>query len=73
MTLKYSRVARKADKETFALVIDGKTLVEVLQFFSKEFLDICLECSAVLCCRMSPAQKADVCGFIFIYLCCHNY
>jgi len=24
------------------------------------FTDICMKCTAVLCCRMSPAQKAEV-------------
>ena len=24
------------------------------------FRDICMKCTAVLCCRMSPAQKAEV-------------
>ena len=56
-------------KESYALVIDGKTLVHVMEEKINEplemslrqlFLEVCLKCDAVLCCRMSPAQKADV-------------
>ena len=54
----------KKCKEThkpIAYVIDGKTLSYVLKFnFDQLFRDICMMCDAVLCCRMSPSQKAEV-------------
>ena len=45
---------------TNGLVIDGKTLNIILRYLRDDFLDVCCKCSAVLCCRMSPIQKADV-------------
>jgi len=45
-----------------AFVIDGSTLAILMR--SKQavliFTNICMQCVAVLCCRMSPAQKAEV-------------
>lgn len=46
---------------TYALIIDGFTLGRVFQAdLEDEFRDVCMNCVAVLCCRMSPAQKAQV-------------
>ncbi|CAF0707238.1 unnamed protein product [Brachionus calyciflorus] len=51
----------KNPKEAYALVIDGSTLGLL---FSNNLIDqfrnICMKCEAVLCCRMTPAQKANV-------------
>ena len=58
-----SRLEKKEPGQTFALVVDGKTLVDVLDHYTSKFLETCLQCDAVLCCRMSPGQKADVCKF----------
>ncbi|XP_057301942.1 phospholipid-transporting ATPase IF-like isoform X1 [Hydractinia symbiolongicarpus] len=44
----------------FAVVVDGATLAVILSNQSETFLQICKECVAVLCCRMSPLQKAQV-------------
>ena len=53
----------------FGLIIDGATLSAVLKHspegsgsgsYRDVFLDICRNCSAVLCCRMAPLQKAQV-------------
>ena len=53
----------------FGLIIDGATLSAVLQpgpeassagDYKEIFLEICRNCSAVLCCRMAPLQKAQV-------------
>lgn len=44
-----------------ALVIDGKTLKYALSCdVRREFLDLCVSCSVVICCRVSPIQKAEV-------------
>ena len=46
---------------TYALVIDGITLGYLFQAdFDQQLCRVCMKCEAVLCCRMSPAQKAQV-------------
>ena len=46
---------------SFAFIVDGKTLSKIFKFeLEKLFGEICMKCEAVLCCRMSPAQKAQV-------------
>jgi phospholipid-translocating ATPase len=46
---------------THALVIDGDTLKLMLEEDLKQkFLLLCKRCKSVLCCRVSPAQKAAV-------------
>ncbi|KAL9005389.1 MAG: hypothetical protein Q9188_001831 [Gyalolechia gomerana] len=50
-----------AELETLALVIDGKSLTYALEKgLDKEFLDLAVLCKAVICCRVSPLQKALV-------------
>lgn len=45
----------------FALIIDGKTLAYALEDDVKyEFLTLAVECASVICCRVSPRQKALV-------------
>lgn len=46
----------------FGLVIDGGALKTVLndKDIKRKFLLLCKQCKAVLCCRVSPAQKAAV-------------
>ncbi|ESZ97202.1 phospholipid-transporting ATPase [Sclerotinia borealis F-4128] len=47
--------------ETLALVIDGKSLTYALEKdLEKDFLDLAVMCKAVICCRVSPLQKALV-------------
>ncbi|XP_061378672.1 probable phospholipid-transporting ATPase IA isoform X1 [Danaus plexippus] len=44
-----------------ALVIDGKTLKYAMGCdLKKDFLDLCVSCKSVVCCRVSPIQKAEV-------------
>ena len=53
--------------ESHALTIDGPTLSLVFDFNLKEKLkEVAMKCDAVLCCRMSPSQKAAVLKFIFL-------
>lgn len=55
----------KSATEPFALVIDGETLAYVFEMsFAERFRKIAERCEAVLCCRMSPSQKAEVSWFI---------
>ncbi|KAF9268832.1 Ca-transporting ATPase [Marasmius fiardii PR-910] len=47
--------------EDLALIIDGKSLTFALEKpISKVFLELALMCKAVICCRVSPLQKALV-------------
>ncbi len=44
-----------------AVIIDGKTLKYALSCdLRRDFLDLCCSCRAVICCRASPIQKAEV-------------
>lgn len=50
----------------FALIIDGKTLTYALEDDMKHlFLGLAVDCASVICCRVSPKQKALVNGFFF--------
>ncbi|XP_073698672.1 LOW QUALITY PROTEIN: phospholipid-transporting ATPase IH, partial [Garra rufa] len=58
------------DYHDYGLIIDGATLSAVLKptqdgtsnggNYKEIFLEICRNCSAVLCCRMAPLQKAQI-------------
>ncbi|ORY15180.1 hypothetical protein BCR34DRAFT_598653 [Clohesyomyces aquaticus] len=50
-----------AEMDVLALVIDGKSLTFALERdLEKLFLDLAVKCKAVICCRVSPLQKALV-------------
>ncbi|OQO10916.1 putative phospholipid-transporting ATPase [Cryoendolithus antarcticus] len=56
-----SQHAGGIEMETLALVIDGKSLTYALEKdLEKQFLDLAVMCKAVICCRVSPLQKALV-------------
>lgn len=40
--------------------MDGTSLSLALREHEKLFMEVCKNCSAVLCCRMAPLQKAKV-------------
>lgn len=46
----------------YALIIDGQSLAFILaeDELQERFLQICINCSSVLCCRVSPRQKAQI-------------
>lgn len=54
--------------QDYGFIIDGATLSMVLNSSSESsssryknlFLQICQNCTSVLCCRMAPLQKAQV-------------
>ncbi|KAK4190085.1 hypothetical protein QBC35DRAFT_491285 [Podospora australis] len=53
--------ATNIEMDTLALVIDGKSLTYALEKdMEKLFLDLAVMCKAVICCRVSPLQKAMV-------------
>nr|XP_059851849.1 phospholipid-transporting ATPase IH isoform X2 [Delphinus delphis] len=57
-----------ADMQDYGLIIDGAALSLIMKpcedgsssHYRELFLDICRNCSAVLCCRMAPLQKAQI-------------
>ncbi|GAV84924.1 E1-E2_ATPase domain-containing protein/HAD domain-containing protein [Cephalotus follicularis] len=51
----------KDPHSAFALIIDGKTLTYALEDDMKhQFLGLAVDCASVICCRVSPKQKALV-------------
>lgn len=52
-------------QETFGLVIDGDSLKFALELPSKKYLlELSCRCKAVICCRVSPLQKAKVVSLV---------
>lgn len=52
---------KEKKEETFGLVIPGKSLAFALhESLEKEFLSLACLCKAVICCRVTPLQKALV-------------
>jgi magnesium-transporting ATPase (P-type) len=50
------------------LVIDGQSLKHALSHDLKmDFLELCMSCKSVICCRVSPMQKAEVCIALQLY------
>ncbi|CAF1330163.1 unnamed protein product [Adineta steineri] len=47
-------------KNDACLIITGDTLQICLSFYEKELMDIAINCPAVVVCRCSPTQKANV-------------
>lgn len=63
--LAHARKNHEPPAPTHALVIDGFTLRWVLHDGLKQkFLLLCKQCASVLCCRVSPAQKASVVSMV---------
>jgi hypothetical protein len=58
-TFRNSNLVGMANEAT--LVIDGKSLHFTLsKDLRKPFIDLCTSCKAVICCRVSPIQKAEM-------------
>ncbi|XP_012286007.1 probable phospholipid-transporting ATPase IIB [Orussus abietinus] len=51
-------------KQDCALVITGDSLEVCLQYYETEFLELACSSPAVVCCRCSPTQKAEVVSLI---------
>lgn len=59
--LKAARSNHEPPAPTHAIVIDGDSLKLVLEEeLRQRFLLLCKQCKSVLCCRVSPSQKAAV-------------
>ncbi|XP_062868960.1 phospholipid-transporting ATPase IF [Trichomycterus rosablanca] len=57
------RLARRIKEDhviQHGLVVDGVSLSLALREHEKLFMEVCKNCSAVLCCRMAPLQKAKI-------------
>ena len=60
-----ARLNHEAPAPTHALIIDGESLKLVLSDeLRQRFLLLCKQCRSVLCCRVSPAQKAAVVALV---------
>nr|XP_006814167.1 PREDICTED: probable phospholipid-transporting ATPase IIB-like [Saccoglossus kowalevskii] len=55
--LELNSFRRKSDS---ALVIKGNDMDMCLQFYEHEFMELACQAPAVVCCRCSPTQKADI-------------
>ncbi|KOS19938.1 Phospholipid-transporting ATPase DNF1 [Escovopsis weberi] len=63
--LAHARKNHEPPAPTHGLVIDGFTLRWVLsERLMQKFLLLCKQCRSVLCCRVSPAQKAAVVSMV---------
>lgn len=51
-------------KQGCALVVSGESLEICLQYYNIEFMELATACPAVICCRCSPTQKAQVVSLI---------
>ncbi|XP_041723398.1 LOW QUALITY PROTEIN: probable phospholipid-transporting ATPase IIB [Coregonus clupeaformis] len=47
-------------KHDCALVISGNSLEVCLRYYEHEFVELACQCPAVVCCRCSPTQKAQI-------------
>jgi phospholipid-translocating ATPase len=63
--LKLARKSHEPPAPTHAIVIDGDSLKLVLdESVRQKFLLLCKQCKSVICCRVSPAQKAAVVSMV---------
>jgi phospholipid-translocating ATPase len=47
--------------QNFGFVVDGESLAHSLREHRQLLSEVCSHCNTVVCCRMSPIQKAEVC------------
>ncbi len=60
-TLKFAKNDHSKPSLNHAIVIDGDSLNEIINFkLDEKFVLLCKQCRSVLCCRVSPSQKAKV-------------
>ncbi|TQS38025.1 hypothetical protein Golomagni_01479 [Golovinomyces magnicellulatus] len=65
LELSMAKNSHEPPPSTHALVIDGDALKTVLdEQVRQKFLLLCKNCKSVLCCRVSPAQKAAVVSMV---------
>lgn len=68
-TLDEVRAIQKGWKERLTVVVDGPTLTMIMKdkIFRENFFNIGVLSSSVICCRVSPKQKAEVVGLVKNY------
>lgn len=55
------RITEQPTYRDLTLIVDGSSMSFILNtHYATMFSDIALNCNAVLCCRLSPLQKANV-------------
>lgn len=47
-------------KEPYTIIVKGDTVRIALEFHRDEFAALCLQAKSVICCRVTPAQKAQL-------------
>ncbi|KAJ1283330.1 hypothetical protein BS78_03G120100 [Paspalum vaginatum] len=58
-------LAPEASSVTLALIVDGNSLVYILETeLQEELFKLATDCSVVLCCRVAPLQKAGIVALI---------
>eukprot|EP00003_Mantamonas_plastica_P003630 TRINITY_DN1285_c0_g1_i1.p1 TRINITY_DN1285_c0_g1~~TRINITY_DN1285_c0_g1_i1.p1 ORF type:complete len:812 (+),score=295.79 TRINITY_DN1285_c0_g1_i1:1042-3477(+) len=58
---KAKKIAQAIHKlQNVTVIIEGESLVSALKDHSDDFLELCMMAKAVICCRVTPQQKADV-------------
>ena len=63
--LQHAKTNHEPPPSTHALIIDGDALKLVLNDrVRRKFLLLCKQCKSVLCCRVSPSQKAAVVSLV---------
>lgn len=57
--------SQQSKQKTYGLIIDGQTIQYALEKpLDMEFLELAKACQVVVCCRVSPVQKASVVGLV---------
>jgi phospholipid-transporting ATPase len=55
---------KRINENKFAIVINGETISIALSFHSMQFFKLAMHSQAVICCRVSPSQKAQIVGLV---------
>ncbi|CAG9785399.1 unnamed protein product [Diatraea saccharalis] len=56
-----TRIMNEPSYKDLTLIIDGTSVTQILDTpYANVFVDITMHCHAVLCCRLSPIQKAKI-------------
>lgn len=59
--LESARKVHAPPESKFAVVVDGDALSAIIKYdLTQKFVLLCKQCRSVLCCRVSPSQKASV-------------
>ena len=62
---KLNTLSNKVEAQNKSLVVDGPSLTFALdEGLKADFLDLLKRCRSVICCRVSPMQKAEVVGLV---------